>query len=174
MYIGLHVKYPLLLSDFNEAWIFSTHFRKIPTYQIWWKSSQWESSCSVRTDGQTTKLLVACRNFANAPKYGNAEVFGNDWDYKPRTASALKYPGIRTFNDLCCCSVQLVTATSLYARRSYTVTFSILLVLQVHWGDGCRWVVGAIGAAALWRQNAYIVWRNLIFGFHLVLNFLAK
>ena len=26
MYIGLHVKYPLFLSDFNESWIFSTDF----------------------------------------------------------------------------------------------------------------------------------------------------
>ena len=29
MYIGLHVKYPLLLSDFNDTWAFSTYFRKI-------------------------------------------------------------------------------------------------------------------------------------------------
>jgi hypothetical protein len=26
MYIGLHVKCPLFLSDFNESWIFSTEF----------------------------------------------------------------------------------------------------------------------------------------------------
>ena len=27
MYIGLHVKYPLFLSDFNETWIFWTDFQ---------------------------------------------------------------------------------------------------------------------------------------------------
>jgi len=28
MYLGLHVKYPLFLSDFTETWIFLTDFRK--------------------------------------------------------------------------------------------------------------------------------------------------
>jgi len=73
MYIALHVKYPLFLSDFNEA-EFSRHgFRKIFKYHISWKSVWWESSCSMRTDGRThgrtvmTKLVIAFRNFANAP-----------------------------------------------------------------------------------------------------------
>ena len=43
----------LLLSNFNGTWLFSTDSRKMPKYQISWKSVQWETSCSVRTDGQT-------------------------------------------------------------------------------------------------------------------------
>ena len=53
MYIGLHVKYPLFLSDFKESWILSTYFRKIFKYQTSWKSVQWEPSSSMRMDGQT-------------------------------------------------------------------------------------------------------------------------
>jgi len=40
MYTGLHVKYPLFLSEFNETWILSTVFRKILSYQILRKSVQ--------------------------------------------------------------------------------------------------------------------------------------
>ena len=38
MYIGLHVQYQLLSSDFYETLIFSIYFRKIFIYQISWKS----------------------------------------------------------------------------------------------------------------------------------------
>ena len=38
------------------------------SYQISWNSVQWESSCSTRMDRHVTKLIVAFRNFANAPE----------------------------------------------------------------------------------------------------------
>jgi hypothetical protein len=68
-YIDLHVKYSLFLSDCNETGIFSTEFRKRLTYKIYRKSVQWEPTCSMRTKRPTdmTKVIVAFRNFANAP-----------------------------------------------------------------------------------------------------------
>jgi len=67
MIVGVIVKYPSFLSDFNETWILSTDFRKILKFQISWKSVQWDPSCSMRADVQTMKLRVAFHSFANTP-----------------------------------------------------------------------------------------------------------
>ena len=69
MCIAVHVKRLLLLSDFNETWIFLTDFRKMLRFHIWRKSVQWETEL-FHTDGHTDmrKLIVAFRSFANAKK----------------------------------------------------------------------------------------------------------
>jgi hypothetical protein len=66
---GLHVKYPLFLSDYNKTWIFFGRFPK--NAQTW----NYMKICPVgaelfHADGRTdtTKLIVAFRNFAIAPK----------------------------------------------------------------------------------------------------------
>ena len=55
MLILLHVNYPLFLSDFNAAWIFSTDSCKIPKYQIlvradFFHADRWADG---RMDGRT-------------------------------------------------------------------------------------------------------------------------
>jgi hypothetical protein len=42
MYTGLHVNFPLFLSDFSHTCILSTDFQKLLKYKISWKSVQWE------------------------------------------------------------------------------------------------------------------------------------
>jgi len=73
MYIGLRVKYLLFLSDFKETWIFSTVFRKRSNIKFHENPSIGRRVVlCVETDGQTdmAKLILAFRNFANAPKMG--------------------------------------------------------------------------------------------------------
>jgi hypothetical protein len=69
MYIGLHVKYPLFLSDFKESCIFSTDFEKSSNVKL--HENPLVGPPLFHADGQTdmTKLIVAFRNFVNAPKY---------------------------------------------------------------------------------------------------------
>jgi len=90
MYTGLHVKHQFFLSDVNKTRIFWTNFWNIFKYQILKQSVHWGPSCSTlmegQTDGQTamTKIIVAFRNFENAPEnwsiqnktiYHNQKVF---------------------------------------------------------------------------------------------------
>jgi hypothetical protein len=70
MYIGLNVKYLLLLSSFNETWIISTTFRKIfiITFHEYPPSGSQVVICG-RTDWNDEANI---RNSANAPKNGYA------------------------------------------------------------------------------------------------------
>jgi hypothetical protein len=76
MYLDLHIKYPLSMPDVNETWFFPTEFRRVVKHYIPTESAQWDSSCSIRTDRRTgmTNLIVAIRNFANAPTNDNFPV----------------------------------------------------------------------------------------------------
>ena len=53
IYLDLHAKHLLFLSESNETWIFSTDVQKIFKHQISRNSVQWKQSCSVGTDVQT-------------------------------------------------------------------------------------------------------------------------
>jgi hypothetical protein len=67
MYIGLHVMYPMFLTNFNETWILSLDFRE----RLKFHENPPRGSRGVPcgwTDMK--KLIVAFRNFAKAPEKG--------------------------------------------------------------------------------------------------------
>jgi len=68
MYTGLHVQYPLFLSDFNEGVFSRPIFEKYSNIKFHEIPSN--GSELFDADGRTgmTKLRVAFRTFANAPK----------------------------------------------------------------------------------------------------------
>ena len=81
MCAGLHTKCPLLSSQFNEIWNFSTDFRKKKNSSIKFGENPSTGSRVVswgQTDRQTdmTKLRVTFRNLANAPKMNKQHA---DW-----------------------------------------------------------------------------------------------
>jgi hypothetical protein len=74
MYIGLHVKYPLFLSDFNETWTSASDFQNIYIYIYIYLNIKFlenpSSGSRLVPYGQTdmAKVTVAFRNLAKAPK----------------------------------------------------------------------------------------------------------
>jgi len=71
MYKGLHAKYALFLSDFNDTSIFREIFGKKKSQILNFIKVLPMLATLFHADGQTdmTKLIVASRNFANAPKH---------------------------------------------------------------------------------------------------------
>jgi hypothetical protein len=65
MYVYLHVKYPLFLSDFNETWIFPTDFIKIPHILNFMKIRPLGADLF---HADITKPIVAFHSFVNALK----------------------------------------------------------------------------------------------------------
>jgi hypothetical protein len=72
MCVGLQVKYPpiILLQMLTKLEIYRQIFEKYSNIKKLLKSVQWEQICTIRKDGRTdmTKLILAFRNFAGAPK----------------------------------------------------------------------------------------------------------
>ena len=64
MFIGLRVKFPLLLSDFNETWIFRQIFEKHSNIKLY----ESPSADLFHTGRPKKKIIVAFRYFANTPK----------------------------------------------------------------------------------------------------------
>jgi len=76
MYTGFQAESPLFLSDFIRKIEFSQQiFEKYSNITFHENPILWEPRCSMRKDvrKEMTKLTVAFRNFANAPKHVRGE-----------------------------------------------------------------------------------------------------
>ena len=68
IYIGLHVKCPLLLSDFNKTRIFTIEFSTTTKIWISWKSApSGGTTLSCVTSQKSVDVTLAFRDFADAP-----------------------------------------------------------------------------------------------------------
>ena len=67
VYIGVHIKNPLFLSDFNETCISSTDFKKYSNTKFHENPSS-GSRAAPFGDTDMTWLIAAFQNFANAAK----------------------------------------------------------------------------------------------------------
>ena len=70
MYTGIHVKYPIFMSDFSVTIIVSDIFSKNTQLSNLMKIRPLQPSCLFHADGLTdmTQLMVAFRNFTKTPK----------------------------------------------------------------------------------------------------------
>ena len=70
MYIGLHVKHPLFLSDFNETWKFLNRLSKSPQIPNFMKirPEGAELYHANRQKDRHDEAILAFRNFAKVPK----------------------------------------------------------------------------------------------------------
>jgi hypothetical protein len=65
MLLGLHVKFPIFLSDFNQIWSFLTVFHRDPDYQMSRKSVQCESPLIMQKEGLIRDRRTDRRDEAN-------------------------------------------------------------------------------------------------------------
>ena len=80
MYVGLHVKWRYYCQILMKLGFSRQIFEKISKFRENPSSGCW--ACSMRADGQTdmtTKLIIAFRNFANAPKNWTLQKKGPVW-----------------------------------------------------------------------------------------------
>ena len=92
MFLDLPVKFPTLLSDFNQIWSSSTNFRGSPEYQISWKSIQAQERWCMKTGWriwQSLALFVTLRTRLRRAKVLKLTVIKQAFPRKRRRLATL-------------------------------------------------------------------------------------
>jgi len=156
MFIGLHVKYPLFLSDCNETWILWADLKKKNHYQFLWTSLNGSRVVPWgRADGRTdmTNLIAAFRNFWNTSK-------NRYWLYKTLLLSSVpsyhKFITAYTLKCQICHLVHLFCVWHIINNLSFPATWPIRLPFQLN----CfAYVVSLIRASC----STHLMVPNLVF-----------
>ena len=138
MYIGLHVKYPLFLFDFNGTWTFSTGFLKILKYQISWKSAHWEPSCSMRTDRHDE---INSRVFAISRR-------------RLKTGLASRIPAATCYRDFLC-EWHFIPPVLAVVVCSFLLTLLLYETLQALTFERKDWLVKLCISSACYRDSFF-------------------
>ena len=107
MYIGLHVKYPLFVSDFHKTSIFS-RLQKILKCQISWKSVTWKPSSWMRTEKHNEAKSRFSQFFERAQQHGDRPHWSPVWVVRLHEPS------------LCDVTCHVTTAVFLFTSISYS------------------------------------------------------
>jgi hypothetical protein len=78
-YFGIHVKFPIFLSEFKETWIFPTFFNRSVQYKISRIFFPWASSCSIRREGQTDDTNISFPELRNRAQNLDRTIFDMSW-----------------------------------------------------------------------------------------------
>ena len=78
-YLGIHVKFPIFLSDFKETWIFPTYFNRAVHYKISRIFFRWASGFSMRTEEQTDGTNISFTELSNRAQKLDGTLFNMSW-----------------------------------------------------------------------------------------------
>jgi hypothetical protein len=98
MYINLHGMYPLFLSDLVKLECFRQIFRKYSDIKFHDSLSSGSRVPCIRTN--TTKLMVAFRNFTNALKFANLRLY-TEWNWNLQSCARAVATITRAYDRAC-------------------------------------------------------------------------
>jgi hypothetical protein len=140
MYIGLHIKYSLFLSDFNQTWIFSTYSLKILTYQISWKSSGSWRERHDKANSCFLQFLERANKFKECGKIAT-----------PSRASKLNSI-LCTSNRYFDFSTEIYLTVGINYYWSISCEFKLYLWTLVLMGKVCSFSAGSLRPLFFWNQ----------------------
>jgi hypothetical protein len=158
----LHVKYQIFLSDFNDTWIFQQIFEKVSNIRF--HLNPYSGSRVVPCGHTDIKLMVAFRNFANAPKKPTLTAIVYSFPIHSRTTH--RRGSRHRILHRCQVNLRLILQRCWYLRL-HTVAWWDCSKINVEGKSRERSQVSRCSALdSNWTPPEYKAWANLLGGCH--------